>query len=75
MKLCKACRWIEWPDNDLERRAYEAICQHPTSILPGEPDLVTGVAEPTKQLACQTCRRLNVFDLCGPDGRYWEVPR
>jgi hypothetical protein len=74
-RLCKDCRWIEWPDNNLEPRSYEALCQHPTSVLPGEPDLVTGVAEPTKQLACQVVRRLTIYAMCGPDGRYWAAPQ
>jgi hypothetical protein len=52
MKLCKDCKWLRPPN---PRRP---ICGHPSSVLKGEIDSVTGLAHDGS---------------CGREGTHWEA--
>ena len=68
MKLCKDCKW-------LRPRGSRPLCDHPTSVLPGERSLVTGEVTPGARLDCEEARFGWSFgpDYCGQDAKHWEA--
>jgi len=70
MKLCKDCRWIDFPG------ASHPKCQHPTSTTKAVTSPVTGKTTPGERLPCETTRAsayVRIFpNLCGPDAQHWE---
>jgi hypothetical protein len=73
VKLCKDCKFIDWPDDGVERRTYAALCTHPSSHYQPPRNPVTGEGMTTRFLSCEHVRSGLDKDYCGPEGRYWEA--
>jgi len=75
MKLCKDCRWCQWPDTSVPlRRHYEGVCAHGSSVWQEPPSPVTGEESPVLHLRCYQARSLTLEKkLCGPDAQFWEA--
>jgi hypothetical protein len=68
MKLCKDCKWLRPPN---PRRP---ICGHPSSVLKGEIDSVTGEMSEDRPLTCEDARMFLAHDgSCGREGTHWEA--
>ena len=77
MKLCKDCRWAVNTGPEVTTTLVFWVCDHPSSIMPSRPNLVTGQPPPAIAMTCAWARQTEksydgVHDTCGHDGRFWE---
>jgi hypothetical protein len=61
-RLCKDCRFAD----------PTFLCEHPTSRIEPEVDLVTGEMTAARSMYCSAIRQFGFTERCGPAGRYWE---
>jgi hypothetical protein len=73
--LCKDCRWAVNLVGDRQTALPPAMhfqCHHPSSVVTGPPDLVTGREPEEAWNFCSHNRATSYGDCCGPEGRFWE---
>jgi hypothetical protein len=79
MRLCKDCKWAINldPKGDARSLSVNWDCEHPSSMFPVRPNLVTGESEKPIYASCSMARSSDKTidgrgEGCGPSGRFWE---
>jgi hypothetical protein len=66
-KFCKDCKWLRAPNP-------RPMCGHPSSVLKGARNVVTGKMDEDRPLACEDVRMFSFGgDRCGQEGQFWEA--